>query len=51
MTDIMQNANPLPEEFKVKVLRQDGPGQNTYWEHHRVDYEQDMNVILSLIHI
>ncbi|MCH2125390.1 MAG: succinate dehydrogenase iron-sulfur subunit [Pirellulaceae bacterium] len=48
MTDIMQNANPLPEEFKVKVLRQDGPGQNTYWEHHRVDYEQDMNVISVL---
>ena len=48
MADMMQNANPLPEEFKVKVLRQDGPGQNTYWEHHRVDYEQDMNVISVL---
>lgn len=37
-----------PEEFEVRVLRQDGPGQASYWERHRVPYEPDMNVISVL---
>jgi succinate dehydrogenase / fumarate reductase iron-sulfur subunit len=35
-------------EINVRVLRQDGPGQSSYWERHRVDYEHDMNVISVL---
>src|SRR5688572_33305651 len=37
-----------PEAFDVRVLRQDGPRQASYWERHRVDYEPDMNVISVL---
>jgi succinate dehydrogenase / fumarate reductase iron-sulfur subunit len=37
-----------PREFDVKILRQDGPGQPSYWERHRVPYETDMNVISVL---
>ena len=34
--------------IEVRVLRQDGPGQSSYWERHRVPYEHDMNVISVL---
>ena len=34
--------------FTVSVLRQDGPGQPSYWERHKVDYVPDMNVISVL---
>lgn len=34
--------------IEVRVLRQDGPGQSSYWERHRVPYERDMNVISVL---
>lgn len=34
--------------FAVRVLRQDGPGQPSYWERHRVEHENDMNVISVL---
>lgn len=37
-----------PDSFEVRVLRQDGPGQSSYWERHRVRYETDMNVISVL---
>ena len=37
-----------PEEFDVRILRQDGPGQASYWERHRVSYGPDMNVISVL---
>src|ERR1700748_3246414 len=30
--------------FEVRVLRQDGPGERSYWERHRLDHEPDMNV-------
>ena len=30
--------------FDVRVLRQDGPGQPSYWERHRLQLEPDMNV-------
>jgi succinate dehydrogenase / fumarate reductase iron-sulfur subunit len=33
-----------PESFEVRVLRQAGPGQPSYWERHRLQYELDMNV-------
>ena len=37
-----------PEKINVRVLRQDGPGQPSYWERHQVDYEENMNVISVL---
>ena len=37
-----------PRSFEVRVLRQNGPGQPSYWERHRVKYEPDMNVISVL---
>lgn len=37
-----------PTSFEVRVLRQDGPGQPSYWERHRVEYESEMNVISVL---
>ncbi|ADB15551.1 succinate dehydrogenase and fumarate reductase iron-sulfur protein [Pirellula staleyi DSM 6068] len=37
-----------PDHIEVRVLRQDGPGQPSYWERHSVKYEADMNVISVL---
>lgn len=37
-----------PESFEVRILRQDGPGQPSYWERHRVKWEPEMNVISVL---
>ncbi len=37
-----------PEWIEVRVLRQDGPGQASYWERHRIRYEPEMNVISVL---
>ena len=34
--------------FLVRVLRQDGPGEPSYWETHRVAHEPDMNCISVL---
>ncbi|MCA9266526.1 MAG: succinate dehydrogenase iron-sulfur subunit [Planctomycetales bacterium] len=34
--------------FDVRILRQDAPGQASYWERHRVAYSPDMNVISVL---
>jgi succinate dehydrogenase / fumarate reductase iron-sulfur subunit len=39
---------PTSRTFEVRILRQDGPGQASYWERHRVAYEADMNVISVL---
>jgi succinate dehydrogenase / fumarate reductase iron-sulfur subunit len=36
------------DHFEVRILRQDGPGQASYWERHRVHYESEMNVISVL---
>ena len=50
-------SDPSPREksgpsdaktFDVRILRQDGPGQASYWERFRVDYERDMNCISVL---
>lgn len=38
----------IRESFEVRILRQDGPGQASYWQRHRVKYEPDMNVISAL---
>jgi succinate dehydrogenase / fumarate reductase iron-sulfur subunit len=37
-----------PEYVEVRILRQDGPGQPSYWERHRVPYEPELNVISVL---
>ncbi len=34
--------------FTVRVLRQDGPGQQSYWQRFPVEYEPDMNCISVL---
>ncbi len=41
-------SSATPESFEVRILRQDGPGQASYWERHRVQYEPQMNVISVL---
>ncbi|MBM4003894.1 MAG: succinate dehydrogenase iron-sulfur subunit [Planctomycetes bacterium] len=43
-----KSSNGHPQDFEVRILRQDGPGQGSYWESHRVAYEPDMNVISAL---
>jgi succinate dehydrogenase / fumarate reductase iron-sulfur subunit len=48
MTDTSHNGHSHPVSFEVRVLRQDAPGQSSYWERHRVPYESDMNVISVL---
>ncbi len=37
-----------PDSIKVRVRRQDGPGQEPYWELHRLPYEPELNVISVL---
>ncbi len=46
-----ESAVRHPEKINVRVLRQDGPGQPSYWERHQVQYEENMNVISVLQHI
>ncbi len=36
------------ETFEVRILRQSGPGEPSYWERHRVRREPEMNVISVL---
>jgi len=43
-----QSTSAKERTFDVVVLRQDGPGEPSYWERHRVQYEADMNVISAL---
>src|SRR5688572_19047988 len=33
-----------PRTFEVRVLRQNGPDEASYWERHRLELEPDMNV-------
>ncbi len=42
------SSHKSPDSFEVRILRQDGPGQASYWERHKVKYEPDMNVISVL---
>jgi len=37
-----------PTSFEVRILRQDAPGKESYWERHVVEYETEMNVISVL---
>lgn len=43
-----KDSSHHPEKINVRVLRQDGPGQPSYWERHQVNYEENMNVISVL---
>ena len=43
------SAQPVAQRLiHVRVLRQDAPGQESYWERHAVPYELNMNVISIL---
>lgn len=42
------NGHEKTDSFNVRVLRQDAPGEPSYWERFRVPYERDMNVISVL---
>ena len=48
MSDPQTSGNDLPHSFDVRVLRQNGPGQSSYWERQRVRWVRDMNVISVL---
>ncbi len=48
MADTNSNGRTRPDSFEVRILRQDGPGQQGYWERHHIGYEPDMNVISVL---
>ena len=37
-----------PQEIRVRVLRQDAPSEESYWEQFVVPYEPNMNVISVL---
>ncbi|MCP4190544.1 MAG: succinate dehydrogenase iron-sulfur subunit [Planctomycetaceae bacterium] len=42
------NGQSTPHSFEVRILRQNAPGEASYWERHRVPHQQDMNVISVL---
>jgi succinate dehydrogenase / fumarate reductase iron-sulfur subunit len=48
MSDLSDNGHNAASTFDVRILRQDGPGQASYWETHRIQRENDMNVISVL---
>lgn len=37
-----------PKWINVRIRRQDGPGQEPYWELHKIEYEPELNVITVL---
>jgi len=41
-------AKNRPEFIQVRVKRQDAPGEEAYWELHKIKYEPEMNVISVL---
>lgn len=43
-TDGHSHPAQQPRTFDVRILRQDAPGEPSYWERHRVEYERDMNM-------
>jgi len=43
-----QAAASQPREIRVRVLRQDAPGEESYWERFTLPYEPNMNVISVL---
>jgi len=42
------NGSASERTIRVRVLRQDAPGRESYWESHLVPYEPNMNVISVL---
>ena len=44
-SDHDHHSAPQRTNFEVRVLRQDAPGETSYWQRHRIAYERDMNVI------
>lgn len=44
---MIDNAS-TPHSFDVRILRQDAPGEKSYWEDHKVEYEPGMNIISTL---
>lgn len=48
MIALEPNAAKRPEHIQVRVRRQDAPGEEPYWELHRIKYEPEMNVISVL---
>ena len=48
MIQAVETGVPAPRSVQVRVLRQDAPGQESYWELHEVPYEPNMNVISVL---
>jgi succinate dehydrogenase / fumarate reductase, iron-sulfur subunit len=42
------HGHTAPTSFAVRILRQDGPGEASYWERHEVAYEPELNVISVL---
>jgi succinate dehydrogenase / fumarate reductase iron-sulfur subunit len=44
----LQPSRHAARTFDVRVLRQNGPGEPSYWERYRVEREPDMNVISVL---
>ena len=48
MAETNGSAKTIPESFDLRILRQDGPGETSYWERHQLPYEREMNVISAL---
>ncbi|MDB4645037.1 succinate dehydrogenase iron-sulfur subunit [Rubripirellula sp.] len=44
----LEPSQKRPEFINVRVRRQDGPGLESYWEHHKLVYEPELNVISLL---
>ena len=42
------HASQATDSFEIRVLRQDGPGEASYWERHQIRHEPEMNVISVL---
>ena len=45
---MISSQHTSTKQFQVRVLRQDGPGQENRWEVYKIDHEPDMNVISVL---
>jgi succinate dehydrogenase / fumarate reductase iron-sulfur subunit len=48
MIALEPNLKDRPKWINVRVRRQDGPGQEPYWELHKIAYEPELNVITVL---
>jgi len=48
MIALEPNSKNRPQHIQVRIRRQGGPGQKSYWELHRIDYEPELNVISVL---